>query len=134
MKKVILVLITATIVCCTGCSKVQICVDKISGSWTLTKINDNGTDMSMPADEFIWTMRDCKIKKDDYCDFTAFYTSQNKTEYFKYKVDADCKTFSMHKATLTTDNDFQILELSNTKLTVKSGDVSFYQIMYFDKK
>lgn len=134
MKKIFLPLAIVVIVFCSGCSKIQICVDKLTGTWIISSINENGSTVPLSPGEIEWIFPECKIKKDAYCDFTCNYPLQGDAEAFKYKVDADCKTFSMHKATLTTDNDLQILELSNTKLTVKSGDVSFYQIMYFDKK
>jgi len=90
----------------TACSKEQQVVNRLEGEWELKTVKEyeNGVLTSnglVSGETIIFDFEKCKLKSDDFCDFTIKYieSGNTQTDSYKYKISDDGKTF-------VWDNDY----------------------------
>lgn len=120
----------------TACNKDQKVVNRLEGDWNLTTLKEyeNGVLTSpnnglIPGETIIFGFEKCKLKSDDFCDFTIKSTENGntETESYKYKISDDGETFVWdvdYNSNTTTDQQNWVI----TESTKKNFKISMTEI------
>ena len=138
MKKILL--FTLITIAAISCNKNQKAVKRLSGTWRANKIlvtnGNTATDLTTLGVTATFKFEKCKLKNDEYCEFTltTTETAGSLTETFEetgyYKVTDDGATMIQTDAlTNGTTKTFNIIELTKKKATL-SNKIEDSQIDY----
>lgn len=119
-----------------ACSKEQRVVNRLEGEWQVTTVREyeNGVLTStgnglISGETIVFDFEKCKLKSDDFCDFTIKYTESGntQTDSYKYKISDDGETFvwdNDYNSSTTTDQENYVI----TESTKKKFEISMTEM------
>ena len=125
MKKLLFVAIAFAGLTLVSCNKDQAAVKKLDGTWNVTSMKSDGTELISSDFKVSMTFNACKLKKDEWCtgSSTVTFAGQTSTASSVYRVTGDGTTLESKEHKDSTDvSSMTINELSKTNMKATQTD------------